>query len=564
MNRLGGAARYAVVVAIALAGIATPAAAGSGGQALSGFQRATAELPALQAMVANHAVPTHLTANATPPAGSISPNITFLSNLPLPSAISIGFIGNTAFVSTVVGLYSVDITDPTNPALLGSVPMYIWENEHMQVIPDKNLVIISRDPRGYTSPGTTIFPYGTVQIFDVSNPQAMVEIGTHFQPTGHTAACINDCSYLWVAGPAAPCLSGLCIDSPGVPGLLAPGPNPTWPGRPVWAVDITNPSSPKDCANAHFIDTNSHLGKTDYDHDADVDRSGVAWVAGSGHIRGYWTSGQHFNYADGKMETATPCDPIEYAGANMVQGQFKDGGDMHNTGRNLGVSVDGRRGDVLAATEENTTTTCSQSGKFWTYDIGPTKGAAAQNPNLMYPVLDSWGTLHQNGTAQSDGSNVAGQQVGAITGCDSAHWFTDRGDGLIAIAFYSQGTRLLDIRDPRHITQVGWYNVQNTNTWAAYWHGDNYIYVADFERGLDVLRYHGTNASGTIGGEGTTSSAPAPGAVAGGSSQPTPNTSAARTPLPAAPLAPLGLGLVAALVLTRRRVAGRKGTQTRT
>ena len=66
---------------------------------------------------------------------------------------------------------------------------------------------------------------------------------------------------------------------------------------------------------------------------------------------------------------------------------------------------------------------------------------------------------------------------------------------MIAEAFYTQGTRLLDIRDPYHIQEVGWFNVADqtgtttSDTWATYWHGDNYIYVADFTRGLDILPY---------------------------------------------------------------------------
>ncbi|MHB8508075.1 MAG: LVIVD repeat-containing protein [Candidatus Dormibacteria bacterium] len=543
-------ARTGLLLGLAAAIVAIPGPAQAAVLPESGWQRAVDQLPAQAEMVARGKIPTRVQAATTPPVGSIAGNIQFISNLDIPTAIAIAFIGNTAFISTVHGLYSVDISDPTNPTILGAVPMYIWEDEHMQAIPSKNIVIVSRDPRGYTSPGTTIFPYGTLQIFDVSNPRAMVEVGTHFQPTGHTATCVNsDCTFVWVAGPAAPCIRvgspipDACISSPGAPGVIAPGPDTTWPGRPVWAVDISNPSSPVDCPNPHFIDLNSHNGKTDYDHDADVDANGVAWVAGSGHIRGYWTSGQHLNPFDGKVETATPCDPIEYAGANMLQGQFKDGGDMHNSNHNVTLSVDGRQGDVLAATEENTTTSCGTSGSFWTYDLQGAYGAAAAAQNTMYKILDRWGTNHQVGTSYP-------------TGCDSAHWFQDRGDGLIAIAFYSQGTRILDIRDPRHIKQVGWYNVADqtghttNDSWAAYWHGDNYVYVADFTRGLDILKYSDTTAAGT-------SSSPPPGSGQSGyqrAGASLPNSSAARGIPWAAALLVLVASILTAL-LGRRREA---------
>jgi hypothetical protein len=511
-----------VAVTVALSGASSAAATPTG------IQRAYAQLPELYRQAHAGIMPRTATASATPPTGAISPNVEFLSNLPIPTAIALGFIGNTVFVSTVLGIYSVDVTDPTNPQLLGALPMYIWENEHMQVDPARNLLFIARDPRGFTSPATTAFPYGAVQVIDVSNPRVMVQVGYHMQPTGHTASCINDCKFLWVAGPASPALQ--------VPG----GADPTWGGRPVWGVDISDPTNPVDCP--HFIDLNNHAGVTDYDHVADVDAMGVAWVAGSGHIRGYWTQGQHLDPVTGKVQTATACDPVPYGGGNVAEGQLKvQGGVIHNTGRNLNVSVDGRPGDAIAATEEVNVTDCKTSGRFLTYDLGGSYTGQSWTPSgkgYTLRRLDAWTPENQPGSS----------------GCDSAHWFTDRGDGLIAIAFYTQGTRLLDIRDPRHIREVGFFNVQNTNTWAAYWHGDNYIYVADFQRGLDILRYHGDLGAATRGA-GTTSpgtaSSPAPGPVAAAGG--TPNTSATTPAERAIPLVPVTLLAGWGLSRVRRR-----------
>src|SRR5206468_2697201 len=73
---------------------------------------------------------------ADPPAGAISSNVQFVSTIPeMRAAISINFIGNTMFVSTVHGLYSYDVSDPANPSLLGALPVPIWENEDMDVDP---------------------------------------------------------------------------------------------------------------------------------------------------------------------------------------------------------------------------------------------------------------------------------------------------------------------------------------------------------------------------------------------------------------------------------------------
>lgn len=493
---------------------------------LAGNLLAHDQIPALQRRVSLGDYPTNATAVTAAPSGNISSNLHFLSNLPLPSAISVAFIGDVAFVSTVLGLYSVDISDPSRPQLLGAAPQYIWENEHMTADPARHLVFIARDPRGFTSPATTAFPYGATQVYDVSNPRAMIEVAFHLQPTGHTAGCINNCRFLWIAGPASPALQ------------VANGANPKWGGRPMWGEDISNPASPVDCGG--FLDLGNHGGTTDYDHDIDVDANGVAWVSGSGHIRGYWTSGSHLDPRTGRVVTATPCAPVPDAGADTSEGQILvQDGVMHNSSHNLTLAVDGRRGDVLTATEEVVTTDCTKAGRFLTYDLGSTShGEGWTVPRTTLTRLGSWTPQNQPGS----------------TGCDSAHWFTDRGDGLIAIAFYTQGTRLLDVRDPRHIRQVGYYNVSNTDTWAAYWHGHNEIVVADFQRGLDILRYDDPSAAAQQSGAPAAAGSPATGVAPATALPHLPNTAPRRLSLDVSALL-AGLGVIACVGAGRRRRA---------
>ena len=75
---------------------------------------------------------------ADPPPGAISDNLEFVANAPeASSAIAVNFIDDTMFVSTVTGIYSYDVADPTAPQLLGVLPMYIWENEDMDLDADR-------------------------------------------------------------------------------------------------------------------------------------------------------------------------------------------------------------------------------------------------------------------------------------------------------------------------------------------------------------------------------------------------------------------------------------------
>ena len=79
-----------------------------------------------------------------------------------------------------------------------------------------------------------------------------------------------------------------------------------------------------DCGK--WLDTGANDGKTDYAHSIDIDDNGVVWVSGRGHVRGFWTGGPHVNPVDRKVETASPCDPIPYAGGGTNEGNRAEGG----------------------------------------------------------------------------------------------------------------------------------------------------------------------------------------------------------------------------------------------
>jgi hypothetical protein len=393
-----------------------------------------------------------------------SSNVQAIASIPaMKEAISINFIGETMFVSTVHGVYSYDVTDPANPTLLGALPMYIWENEDVSVDPVRKLLFISRDPRGFTSPATSgaTFPYGAVHIIDVSIPQALRQINVFLVPAGHTTTCVNNCDVIWTAGPYANAQT-----------------QPQFHGRPIFATDVRDPMNPVPCPNP--IDTDHNYGQNDYVHDVQVDKAGVAWVSGQGGVRGYWTSGDHYDPLQGKVRTATGCDPVPYGGG----GTGKDAAPMefmHNAWRDSDT-----RPDVLLTTEENVVTDCKTAGRFSTYDLTESYDGEGFRPEtkgtFTMKRLDTW-------TPQG--------QVGS-TGCASAHYFTSRNDGITANAFYTQGVRFLDTSNPKDIRQVGYFVNSDSNTWAAYWH-KGYVFVADSGRGVDILRFDGqAGASPTV------------------------------------------------------------------
>jgi hypothetical protein len=402
---------------------------------------------------------------AAPPAGAISAGVTYVTTLPeLKTAISINFIGSTMFASTVTGIFSYDVSDPAAPKLLGTLPQYIWENEDVDVDPVRHLLFLSRDPRGFTSPATTAFPYGAVQVIDVSDPAVMTQVSMTLIPSGHTTTCVDGCRYTWTAGPAT--------------GATQPA---DWGGRPIYALDMRDPAHPVQCPHPIAADLND--GRTDYTHDVQVDKAGVAWVSGSGAVKGYWVRGTHRNAQTGRTQVATGCDPVPYAGGGTDLGTLTGrGGVMHNSYHPSYLK------DTVIATEEVTGSDCPGSGKLAAYDLRNTYGGAGfrSTPSKRFrmTLLSTWTPEKQAGS----------------DGCDSAHYFQDRGDGLLAAAFYAQGTRFLDVRDPKHIRQLGYYRPDDADVWAAYWRPGGYVFVADFMRGVDIIK---------VGGLRTTVKAPA-------------------------------------------------------
>ncbi len=311
----------------------------------------------------------------------------------------------------------------------------------------------------------------------------------------------------------------------------------------MYGTDITDPADPKPCPAP--IDTERNDGVTDYAHDVQVDAQGVAWVSGAGGVRGYWTTGTHRNPLTGNVEQATGCKPIPYAGSgtpdSATSSRF-----MHNAWRDWAPDapsleppaaavapvkvkpkakkkkkakskrrctrkkVRGKtrrvcrkakkrkpprrraaeapltRNDVLFATEENIVSDCKTSGRFVAYDLRNSYAAEGfkdiRATKHRMRVLDTWTPEGQEGA----------------TACDSSHYFTSRGDGITANAFYGQGVRFLDTSKPKDIRQVGYFLGDGANTWAAYWRGKDIVFVADFGRGIDVLQFTGGTTSRTV------------------------------------------------------------------
>ncbi|GAA2083957.1 LVIVD repeat-containing protein [Actinomadura alba] len=368
------------------------------------------------------------------------------------------------YVSGRFGLKGYDITaDPTRPRLVGefSLPGF-WQSEDTDADHKRKILYLSRDPRAYG--GTTDTGESGVYIIDVSKPESLKQLAYQVIPAGHTTSCINDCQYLWTGGPAK--ASWMPAD---------------WGGRPVWVTDVRNPRKPKVFPNP--IDTGRNDGKTDYTHDIQVDSSGVAWASGRGGVRGYHTSGWRYDPVKKQARKATAWDPVPYAGGGIDEATTNSSF-MHNSfravGRTRDQGADPKKwgdGEILVVTEETFNDGCANDGLTVIASLKGSYGGQGWRSTPEAPfrlrTLSTWSVAGQEGSRDDSGD------------C-SAHYF-DVKDGVIAQAFYGQGTRFLDITDPTNPRQIAYYRPDDARAWASYFHG-GYVYVADNARGIDILK----------------------------------------------------------------------------
>ena len=74
------------------------------------------------------------------------------------------------------------------------------------------------------------------------------------------------------------------------------------------------------------------------------------------------------------------------------------------------------------------------------------------------------------------------------------HWFTTRpgyrDGGLVAEGWYEHGTRFLDVSRAGKISEKGWFIPAGTTASAAYWVTKDVLYLLDYNRGLDIVKFH--------------------------------------------------------------------------
>ena len=379
------------------------------------------------------------------PGGFTSSNVSYVASIPTGAGVSARVVTVGAqrrlYVSSAHSLVIYDITNPALPLPLGVLPIYNWENEDIAVSKDGATTIL-------TEFESTFY----LHVVDTSNPRLPVLKGSHVLDGSHTVECADPhCNYLFAST------------------------GETW--------DITDRTNPNPVPAAQSW--GAQVG-VDGSHHVHQDAAGY-WIADSSPMV--------------MFSAKNPLHPRRITmGFASIDKQYQ-----HNNIRPAATSYRPRRpGDnsktlrpgelLLSETETNFAPQCDGgNGSFTTWSmVGYDRGQKLRQLHVLRPV---------------NGSPVDGNAEVNALGC-SGHWFDVRennkgryaGKYLTAGGWYEHGTRFLSI-DPKtgSISQVGYFQPVRGSASAAYWiPGTDYVYVVDYQRGIDILKFDPTAAPPTV------------------------------------------------------------------
>ena len=472
------------------------------------------------ALVSSFVIPA--SAGAQVPVGAQMEGVEHVRNIPVNGSVGANFKGKYMFVTGTVGspktdpglasqinyggLWVYDISDAANPALVTHLPVPHYENEDVSIGGDR--LLISGDG---TLGGSNLI---VIDISDPTAPAIEQVINMQLLDEGHTATCIQDCKYAWVAGGSS--IAVLRLDEAaqyetpeGLPDIQQSGATSR-----IEAGDLAPDPGNPDPATGEPRQYREFGWGT---HDVQVDDAGYAWVVGGNGTIAFDTRPGSY----GEDNLLTPTVVARTGPDALNDGDFscadsddptldcEDSGNTnndfihHNSWRPDATEFRSRKdsqlkkggvrpGETVLITEEDiwsraggvTKGGCENQGEFETWQVKQLKTTGQNQATVKQ--LDSFTTEFNE---LVEGDDLEGMDLIPTNGFCSSHYF-DEQDGLVATAWYEQGTRLLDTSDPTNIKQVGFFMAPDSVVWAAYWSptDPSIIYVMDHQRGIDVLK----------------------------------------------------------------------------
>lgn len=390
-----------------------------------------------------------------------SPNIEFQATIPDPAIVGARKVGNYLYTTGASGLRIYDVSDGL-PMPIGALALPHYENENVDT--NGKLLIISADhfvAGDSETPGCCTIrdpqtgvplasvpapvlngPTNIMYVIDVSNPRTPSLKSVTMTRSGHTATCIASCKYVWLSGSDR--------------------------GVEIW--DLTDPSRPQ---GRGFFGPSAH--------NVFVDKANIAWVSAWEGLYAYTTADPARPSLIAKRENppAGKKDPKAFHNDFIIHNSIRPYADRVSATKLADSKID--LGEVVLVTEENwlaaSNGQCANDGQFQTGWFHTVNGK---------PVIEKIDTFKIGQGTLTDTANAA--KPTGIVSC-SSHWF-DEHNGIVADAWYEQGVRFLDVRNPKNIRQIGYWIPAVSEVWQAMFNlvgSTLYVYSFDTDRGLDVL-----------------------------------------------------------------------------
>ncbi|MES2424520.1 MAG: hypothetical protein V4562_08835 [Pseudomonadota bacterium] len=387
--------------------------------------------------------------------GYASCNIEWLGRFPIPG-LTIGGrkMGDVFYLTNwTSGFYAFDVKTPENPKLLGNLfldgaaagaVISAVENEDPAI--NGRVAVLSR-----TTNQDAI-------VVDTSNPVAMKVLGQVPGGQAHTHTCLNDCQYSYGS------TTGTIIDlrNPARPVLLpqkwttlvglAEGPHDITEVRPGLSVTASDPALVIDTTDPANPKKLFELPRTEPENPGG--QPGPAQKGRIGH-NNWWPRQGADKFFMGLSEGAYVgvCDIYPFDGRSIY---------LYDT------------------------TGWQQSRSFV-----PVSRYALVRGNADTGAAGGPGLIDSNG-------NPSGAELG-VQGC-SVHWFDPHpsfnNGGMLAMASFSHGMRLLKVQPDGRIDQIGYFVSKGVAGLAitvdVRWISDRVMYVMDVASGMmDVIKYTG-------------------------------------------------------------------------
>jgi hypothetical protein len=409
--------------------------------------------------------------------GFTSPNVHYVASIPTGAGVSARVVTvngqRRLYVSSAHSLVIYDISNPALPVPLGALPIYNWENEDIAVSKDGATTIL-------TEFESTLY----MHVVDTSNPAAPHLVGSLVGDGSHTVECADvHCNFLFAS-------NGKTYD------IRDHG------GTPLTA------RTPTAVPKAQWWSTQLGVGSA---HNLHQDAAGY-WIADETplvmfketpdplHLTKVDLGAPTLNTAYQHNNVRPAADEYIPRGDAVTHHDNRDNAHRRSTVKNAyrnadsASSADLRPGEMLMTeTETNFNPSCAGgtdgTGSFATWSmVNFDKGEPMHQLHVLTPV---------------HGDYANGDPAINALGC-SGHWFTERedqpgryaGDYLVAAGWYEHGTRFLSVdQKTGAISQVGYFQPVRGSASAAYWiDKTNYVYVVDYQRGIDILQFDPTAA----------------------------------------------------------------------